>query len=95
MFIHQSIQLSATKRKSGGNREKLVNRNYSFCINDKKRKVCKTMFKSTLDICDSWIVNALSHCSDDGHLTMQDRRGKVRSVNKNVAGIRISENVKS
>lgn len=78
LFIHKSIKLSIPKRKcsvKGAKGEKLVNREYCFCISNDKRKVCKTMFKNTLNICDSWIVNALSHCAD-GQVTKQDSRGK-------------------
>lgn len=81
LYIRESIELSAPKRKcaiKGSTKEKHFNREYYFCINNEKRKVCKTMFKSTLCICDSWIINALSHCSD-GQVKIQDSRGKCRS----------------
>ncbi|XP_034256290.1 uncharacterized protein LOC117654175 [Thrips palmi] len=78
LFIFKSIKLTAPKRKTsmkGAKGEKLVNREYSFCIDKEQKKVCKTMFKTTLSICDSWIVNALSHCCDD-LVKIPDNRGK-------------------
>lgn len=82
LFIYNGIRLSDTKRKlclKGTESGKAFNRNYSFLVNGKRKKVCKTMFKSTLDISDSWIVSALSHCSDNS-LVIPDQRGKHRSV---------------
>ena len=84
LFIYNAVKLSATKRKlclKGTKGGKVFSRNYSFLVNGKHRKVCKTMFKSTLNISDSWIVSALSHCSDKT-LIIPDQRGKHRSLTK-------------
>lgn len=83
LYLYNSIKLCMPKRKTakGEKGEKFVSREYYFFVNQKKVKVCKIMFKNTLDICDSWINNALSHCSD-GHVTIQDKRGKCKSTIK-------------
>lgn len=76
-FITKSIEISAPKKKfvaSGVKREKLSIRSYFFIINGQERKVCKTMFKNTLCICDSWVDNAISHCS--GPSVREDLRGR-------------------
>ncbi|KAK3908359.1 Protein prickle [Frankliniella fusca] len=80
LFIYDAVSLSATK--SGSKGTKAFNRYYSFLVDGKRRKICKTMFKCTLNISDSWIVSALSHCCDK-NLVIPDQRGKHRSLNKN------------
>ncbi|KAK3915067.1 Isoleucine--tRNA ligase [Frankliniella fusca] len=64
LFIYGSVKTSSPRQKTavqGGT----------------QRRVCKTMFKNTLCICDSWIDSALSHFSKDGY--RPDMRGKVRN----------------
>lgn len=77
-FIHSSVISTPTKRKSstsGAFREKVSSRTYYFTVCGTPRKVCKTMFKNTLNICDSWIDSALSHFTN-GQMNC-DKRGKT------------------
>lgn len=76
-FLKNSLEGSAPKTKfasEGSKGEKLSSRVYYFIINGERKKVCKTMFKSTLSICDSWIDSAISHCSESA--VKQDQRGR-------------------
>lgn len=75
-FIKDSLEISVPKKKvsvPGSKGEKLSSRVYSFLLDGKPRTVCKTMFKNTLCICDSWIDSAILHCSSG---LLEDRRGK-------------------
>ncbi|KAK3918565.1 Putative 4-diphosphocytidyl-2-C-methyl-D-erythritol kinase [Frankliniella fusca] len=78
-FISDSVQVTPPKRRcarQGAKREKKAIRHYYFTVNDTTKKICKTMFKNTLCICDSWIDNALSHFQDGDYVP--DQRGKVK-----------------
>jgi hypothetical protein len=77
-FIKSSVVISKPKKKfacTGAKGEKSQSRTYTFSVEGKARKVCKTMFKSTLSICDSWVDSALTHFSDFSGVVV-DRRGK-------------------
>lgn len=77
-FIKNSLIVSVPKKKfavKGARGEKHVSRVYTFQIERQSRKVCKTMFKNTLCICDSWIDSAIAHCSDSSGVH-EDKRGK-------------------
>ena len=79
-FISKSVIVSAPKRKfvsKGSRGEKLNSRIYFFSINGKERRVCKTTFKNTLCICDSWIDSAMNHSSESG--LQGDQRGKHKN----------------
>lgn len=75
-FIKNSVIVSAPRKKfaEGGRGEKHASRIYTFKIKVNQRKVCKTMFKNTLCICDSWIDSALANGCDSSDF--QDKRGK-------------------
>lgn len=76
-FIFDSIKIAPPKRKfalAGAKGAKSNIRSYYFIVGGQPRKLCKTMFKNTLCICDSWIDSALSHFYDGMHVP--DMRGK-------------------
>lgn len=76
-YINDSISSTAPRTKtsiSGAKGEKLSSRTYYLTVNGKKMKVCKTMFRSTLSICDSWVTSALSHFVN-GNVS-RDKRGR-------------------
>ena len=76
-LIVKLLNVSSPKNKfaiKGSKGEKLCSRSYFFNLNGEPRKVCKTMFKNTLSICDSWIDSAISHCF--GSSMKQDQRGR-------------------
>lgn len=81
MYIKQSVEVSAPKRKmscEGAKGGKLSSRVYYFPLSGVRKKVCKTMFKNTLSICDSWIDSAISHCS----VSAVDPDGRGRHTNR-------------
>lgn len=74
-FISNAVRACRPKKKfavQGTKGEKSCSRVYSLSINGDSRRVCKTMFKNTLCICDSWIDSALSHVPKG----LPDLRGK-------------------
>ncbi|KAK3916455.1 D-alanine--D-alanine ligase [Frankliniella fusca] len=78
MFICNQVSVSSPKRKfsvQGSKGEKSCSREYFLTVNGRKRKVCKTMFKHTLCICDSWIDSALSHVP----IGLPDLRGRSKT----------------
>lgn len=78
-YLLACVKCSVPKKKctaSGSKGEKHFTREYCFEVNGCSIRVCKTMFKSTLAICDSWINSALSHSSSSAFL--QDQRGKCK-----------------
>jgi hypothetical protein len=81
IFIHSLVSCVAPKIKTssvGVKGEKLSSRTYYFSVCGTRKRVCKTMFKNTLSICDSWVDSALSH-SSNGEMAC-DKRGKKTSV---------------
>ncbi|XP_034246176.1 uncharacterized protein LOC117648082 [Thrips palmi] len=79
IFIKNVVSCNAPKNKTsapGAKGEKLSSRTYHFFVCGARKRVCKTMFKSTLSICDSWVDSALSHFSSAGMAC--DKRGKKR-----------------
>lgn len=80
LFIYGLVKTATPRSKSSVRGGKLTTRSYYFHIAGTQRRVCKTMFKNTLCICDSWINSALSHFSKDGY--KPDMRGKIRSARK-------------
>lgn len=80
LFIYGLVKTTAPRSKSSARGGKQTTRSYHFHIAGTQRRVCKTMFKNTLCICDSWIDSALSHFSKDGY--KPDMRGKIRSTRK-------------
>lgn len=91
LFIYGSIKTMTPRQKSSVGCGKQVSRHYFFSLAGTQRRVCKTMFKNTLCICDSWIDSALSHFSKDGF--KPDMRGKVRKVRrKQVDGVNLETN---
>lgn len=86
-FIYNSLIISAPRRKfavEGAKGEKHVSRVYTFLIEGKSRKVCKTMFKNTLCVCDSWIDSAIAHCCGSSEV-LEDKRGKHN--NRSIRGL--------
>ncbi|KAK3919908.1 Visual pigment-like receptor peropsin, partial [Frankliniella fusca] len=78
-LISDSIKILPPKRKIAlvvAKGEKKYIRSYYFAVNGKLRKMCKTMFKNTLCICDSWIDSALSHVHNNKN-HIPDMRGKA------------------
>lgn len=78
-FISPLITCSTPKKKvflKGSKRGKCSSRVYCFKINGTDQRVCKTMFISTLSICDSWIDSSLSHVKEDSVIPDQRGRGK-------------------
>lgn len=76
-YIHSSVSCISPRKKSctsGAKGEKLSSRTYYLNVCGTHKRVCKTMFKGTLSICDSWVDSALSHF-ENGEMTC-DRRGK-------------------
>ncbi|KAK3907134.1 Pleckstrin homology domain-containing family H member 1 [Frankliniella fusca] len=49
---------------------------YSFKIKGQKIRVCKTMFLSTLDICDGWVDTAMKKLDKGTGTISPDKRGK-------------------
>ncbi|XP_026294167.1 uncharacterized protein LOC113218158 [Frankliniella occidentalis] len=80
LFIFGLVKTTIPRKKSSVGCGKKFSRHYSFSIAGSQKQVCKTMFKNTLCICDSWIDSALSHFSEDGY--KPDMRGKVRYVRR-------------
>ncbi|KAK3920548.1 putative ATP-dependent RNA helicase Dbp73D [Frankliniella fusca] len=79
-FIFHAVKVSMPLRKIAPNikRKKFCSRSYYFYIRDESRRVCKTMFKNTLCICDSWIESALSHYIP-GMPPIPDMRGRWKT----------------
>lgn len=80
-YIESVVSCVAPKNKtsaSGVKGEKLSSRTYHFIVSGTRKRVCKTMFKNTLSICDSWVDSALSHFSNAGMAC--DKRGKKHPV---------------
>lgn len=84
MFLLGSMKAQPLKKKCalpGSKKEKHMSRTYHFLINGTRKRVCKTMFKNTLCISDSWINSALSHFSASG--LIPDMRGRhIRKKSK-------------
>jgi len=79
-FINESVTCTVPKTKSciaGAKGERACSRVYSLTGSCIRRTVCKTMFKNTLHICDSWINSALSHFSVSE--SPYDKRGRQNS----------------
>ncbi len=79
-FIFNSVEVSIPLRKTatpGVKRKKFSSRSYYLSVDGIPRRLCKTMFKNTLCICDSWIDSALSHYRT-GATPIPDMRGKSR-----------------
>jgi phage major head subunit gpT-like protein len=77
LHIAGLIKCSVPKKKfaaAGTKGEKHRIRTYHLVIDERLSKVCKTMFKNTLSICDSWIDSALSHVCET--IVKPDLRGK-------------------
>ncbi|KAK3918302.1 hypothetical protein KUF71_000874 [Frankliniella fusca] len=85
LFIYGLVKTTAPRQKFSVGGGKQATRHYSFNLAGTRRRVCKTMFKNTLCICDSWIDSALSHFSKDGF--KPDMRGKVRNVRRGKGSI--------
>ena len=79
-YIKNSVFVSAVVYKVAFPRSssrKSTSRKYFFKIDGIDRRVCKTMYRNTLSICDSWIDSAILHCTESG--VQGDQRGKHRN----------------
>ncbi|KAJ1519032.1 hypothetical protein ONE63_011363 [Megalurothrips usitatus] len=87
MYIFARVrQTVPQKRGAGTNSESKgkCSRVYHFLVNGVERRVCKTMFKNTLCICDSWIDSAMVHLGVGKKIP--DMRGKHRQKQDRLTG---------
>jgi hypothetical protein len=76
MFIKLSVKCSQPKTLSTlPEKARKTSRTYSFTVNRKEVKVCKTTFLNTLAICDSWVETTIAKSSNGNGLS-PEKRGK-------------------
>ncbi|CAH0674053.1 unnamed protein product [Spodoptera exigua] len=72
------VDITPKYRYTNATNPRRPNKAYNFTVNNKKIRVCKTFFKSTLDVTDRMIFT-IQHKVSDGGFMLEDLRGKHHS----------------